>query len=126
MPILSILTGKIDFTNLFFALDGKHYNTLGEAINAGTPTLNYGLFLSSIINFFIIALSIFVFIKYVNKINAKIDELKKEEETKSPTTRICPYCKAEINIIASRCPHCTSILRNQEYKKLEEQILKEH
>ena len=96
MPLLSLLTGGFDFTKLSVELGS------GE----GAATLNYGMFIAAIINFLLIALVIFCLIKALNKMKAKV--VKKEEE--SPTTKVCIYCKSEIDIAATRCPHCTSEL----------------
>jgi len=115
MPILSFLFGKMDFSNLFIALDGKHYNTLADATNAGVSTIGYGSFISNIINFLVIAFSVFFFLREINKVTEKLDKLRKDEEIS--TSKECPYCKTEININASRCPHCTSEL--EEAKKLQ-------
>lgn len=97
MPLLSILTGGFDFTELSIAL-GQ-----GE----GAATLNYGAFISAIINFLLIALVIFSIIKAMNKFSRKNEEVTEE----APTTKECPYCKSEIAIEATRCPHCTSELK---------------
>ena len=96
MPLLSILTGGFDFTKLSVVLGS------GD----GAATLNYGMFISAVINFLLIALVIFCLIKGINKMKDKI--AKKEED--SPTTKKCPFCKSEIDIDATRCPHCTSQL----------------
>ena len=96
MPLLSLLTGGFDFTKLTVVLGS------GE----GAATLNYGLFISAVINFLLIALVIFCLIKSINKMK---DKLEKEEE-EAPTVKTCPFCKSEIDIEATRCPHCTSQL----------------
>lgn len=105
MPLVSLVTGGMDFSNKFISLDGNTYLTLSEAQEAGAATLNYGLFLTTIIDFLIIAFSIFIVIKQLSK-------FKKKEvvEEKTPTTKTCPYCITEISIDAKRCPHCTSSL----------------
>ena len=104
MPTISLLTGKIDFSNLFIALDGNTYATLEAAQEAGVSTLNYGTFITTIIDFLLIALSIFIVMK-------KLLVAKKKEEDPAPaTTKECPYCKSSIAIAATRCPHCTSEL----------------
>ena len=95
MPLLSLLTGGFDFSGLCIAL--------GEGENAAT--INYGSFISAIINFLLIALVIFLIIKAINKVSRK-----KKEEAAAPTTKECPYCKEQIVIDATRCPHCTSEL----------------
>ena len=96
MPLLSLLTGGFDFTKLSVVLGS------GE----GAATLNYGLFISAVINFLLIAFVIFCLIKSINKMKDKLQ--KKEEE--EPTVKVCPFCKSEIDIAATRCPHCTSEL----------------
>ncbi|EJL40303.1 large-conductance mechanosensitive channel [Brevibacillus agri] len=104
-PLIGLLLGKVDFTNLFIALNGVHYNTLAEAKNGGAATLNYGLFLNSVIDFLIIAFSIFIVIKQLNRFK------RKQEVVKAPeTTKECPHCITTIPIKATRCPHCTSML----------------
>ena len=105
MPIISLVTGGIDFANWFVALDGSKYATLAEAQEAGAATLNYGLFISAIINFVILAFVVFMIVKAMNKLRKPAEEVPEE-----PTTRICPYCQSEIAIAATRCPHCTSEL----------------
>lgn len=104
MPLVGVFTGGMDFTNYFITLDGSKYTTLAEAQEAGAATLNYGLFLGAIIDFLIIAFSIFIVIKQINKFK------KKEEVVEEITTKSCPYCYSEISLEATRCPHCTSNL----------------
>lgn len=84
MPIVSLLTGGIDFTNWFVSLDGKSYETLEAAQNAGAATLNYGNLISVVINFIIVAFCIFLVIKAMNKLMKKKEEPKKEEKPKKP------------------------------------------
>ena len=103
MPVISIFTGKLDFTNWFIALDGNEYATLDAAKEAAAATLNYGNFISGLINFVIMALIVFIIVKMLNK-------LKKEEPAATPTTKKCDFCKSDIPIEATRCPHCTSEL----------------
>lgn len=106
-PAISLLTGKTDFTNLFLALDGNKYATLAAAQEAGAATLNYGSFISAVINFFIMAVVIFALIKTMNTLS-RLTHKKKEEAPAAPTTKKCPHCCSEIAIEATRCPHCTS------------------
>lgn len=106
MPILSLVTGKIDFSNLFITLDGNTYKTLAAAQAAGASTVNYGLFITGLLNFLIMAFVIFMIVKTMNKLRTKTEKTVEEK----PTKKICPYCKSEISIKASRCPHCTSQL----------------
>jgi len=105
MPPLGMLMGNVDFTGLFIDLSGKGYATLAEAQKAGAPTINYGLFINTIIDFVIIAFAIFMVVRQIN-------QLKREEEAPAaePTTKTCPYCFSEIPIKATRCPDCTSEL----------------
>lgn len=79
----------------------------------GEVEIKYGSFITAVINFFIMAFVIFMIVRTVNKITKGVDEKfnKKEEEPKAPTTKICPYCKSEIDINATRCPHCTSEIK---------------
>jgi large conductance mechanosensitive channel len=103
MPVITLLTGKIDFSNLFIALDGGDYATLAEAQKAGAATLNYGTFISGLLNFFIMAFVVFLLVKAMNK-------LRKKDEPAPVTTKTCPHCMSEVHIDADRCPHCTSQL----------------
>ncbi len=95
MPVLSLIVGGFDFNALCIVL--------GEGENAAT--LNYGAFIAAIINFLLISFVIFLLIKAINKLAAR-----KEEAPAAPTTKECPFCKEQIAIEATRCPHCTSEL----------------
>ena len=106
MPILSLVTGKIDFSNLFIALDGNTYKTLAQAQKAGASTINYGLFVTGLLNFIIMAFVIFMIVKAMNKLREKTEKPVEEKTNK----KIRPYCQSEISIQATRCPHCTSQL----------------
>ena len=107
MPLISLLTGGIDFSNWFLVLGEGDFATAAAAKEAGVATLNYGTFLSTALDFLIMAFVIFLIIKAINRVSEK---LKKEtpEEPAAPTTKVCPYCKSEIDIAATKCPHCTS------------------
>ena len=105
MPVVSIFTGKVDFTNWFISLDGSHYPTLEAAQAAGAATFNYGSFISNVINFIIMAFVVFMFVKLMNKLSHK------EEAPAAKKKKKCPYCQSEISIEATRCPHCTSDLK---------------
>lgn len=96
-PILGIFGGT-DFSNLKLVLG------TGES----APVLCYGNFITAVINFLITAFVIFILVKALNGLNDKF--MKKEEAPKAPTTKTCPYCRSEIAIEATRCPHCTSLL----------------
>ena len=104
MPIITLATGKISFTDLFIAMDGGTYKTLAEAQEAGASVFAYGNFIQQIFQFLIIALCIFAMIKAINK-------LKKPEPVAAPTTKICPFCKSEVNIEATKCAFCASELK---------------
>jgi large conductance mechanosensitive channel len=103
MPFLSLITKNIDFKNWFIALNGKHYDTLALAQADKAPTVNYGLFISGVLNFIIMAFVVFMLVRWINK-------LKRPEPATAPTTKKCPYCLTEIALKASRCPNCTSDL----------------
>ena len=103
MPLLSLLTGRIDFTNLFYALDGKHYENIEAAKAAKVATINYGLFITSVIDFLIVAFTIFIVVRQLNR-------FKKKEQPVVSKVKECPYCKTNISIEATRCPNCTSQL----------------
>lgn len=105
-PLISLLTGKVSFNDLFFALDGKKYATLAAAKAAGAATLNYGLFIQSVIDFLIVAFVIFLIVRSLNKLHG----LGRKKTPESPSTKKCPYCKTEIDVEATRCPNCTSEL----------------
>lgn len=116
MPVISLVTGGVDFTNWFIALDGNTYETLALAQEAGAATLNYGTFLTVILNFLLMAFVVFLFVKALNSIKNKMH--KPEEPVKeAPKTKVCPYCKTEIAIDAVRCPHCTSELEAEAEEK---------
>ena len=108
MPLIGLILGGTDMSNYFITLDGGSYATLAEAQEAGAATLNYGLFITQVINFLIIAFVIFLMVKAVNKARALT---KKPEVEAAPTTKECPYCKSTIDINATRCPNCTSELK---------------
>ena len=104
MPIIGLLMGKVDFSNLFFALGNGDFTTIQEAKNAGIATINYGLFINNIIDFLIVAFCIFIVIKQINRFS------KKKEEKPVNNKKKCQYCYTEIHIDATRCPNCTSEL----------------
>ena len=111
MPVISLATKGIDFTNKFVVLSklpegAEAPATLAAAQEAGLATLSYGSFISAVINFLIMAVIIFLMVKGINKL-ATMGK-KTEEEPAAPTTKICPFCKSEISVEATRCPHCTS------------------
>ena len=110
MPPIGLLLGNMDFSNLFLVLkEGKvagPYASLAAAKAAGAVSINFGLFINTVINFLIVAFAIFLLIRNVNK-------LKRQEAAPppAPTTKECPFCLSAIPIKASRCAHCTSELK---------------
>jgi len=109
MPPIGLLLGGIDFANLFAVL--KHgtasgpYAALADAQSTGAVTINYGLFINSMVSFLIVAFAVFLLIRSLNSMKRK-----QEEAPAAPTTKDCPFCQTSIPIKASRCPHCTSQL----------------
>ncbi|HNB50856.1 MAG TPA: large conductance mechanosensitive channel protein MscL [Anaerolineales bacterium] len=106
MPPIGLLLGKVDFTNLFIDLSGGGYTTLAAAQEAGAATLNYGVFLNTIINFIIIAFAIFMILRGVERAKKK----EAPAAPAAPATKECPYCVSQISLKATRCPNCTSQL----------------
>jgi large conductance mechanosensitive channel len=102
MPPLGRLLGHVDFSSLFINLSDKSYETLAAAKAAGAPTLNYGNFINTIINFLIVAFAIFLLVRMVNRWTAK------PVPAAAPTTKDCPQCAMPIPVAAKRCGHCTS------------------
>ncbi len=118
MPPIGILLGEIDFKNLFIVLkEGSKpgpYETLIQAQDAGAVTMNMGNFINAVISFLIVAFAVFILIKAVNTLRAKLDaQEKKEEKAATPTTKLCPYCATAIPLAAIRCPYCTTLLNEQ-------------
>ena len=109
MPVISLATKGVDFTNKFILLGEGEFATLAEAQEAGVAAIAYGNFINAILNFLIMAFVIFCLVKTINTVN---DKTKKKEEAApaEPTTKECPYCKSEIAIGATKCPNCTSDL----------------
>ena len=121
MPVVSILSGKVDFSDMKFTIE----------LLQSSVSINYGNFITEIVNFLIIAFSIFLAITYINKLNKKMEAIslgefekiskkmgknKKNEPAPEPTVKICPHCYSEIKYKATRCPHCTSELTKVEVK----------
>lgn len=110
MPPIGLLLGKVDFSNLFVVLkEGEKpgpYTTLASAQEAGAVTLNYGLFVNSVVSFLIIALVLFLMVRSINRLRQA--QAAPPEE---PKTKACPFCYTTIPIKATRCPNCTSLLQ---------------
>jgi large conductance mechanosensitive channel len=109
MPPIGLLLGDVDFNNLFAVLEEGTivgpYDTLAAAQEVGAVTINYGVFINTIISFIIVAFAVFLVIRYINRLKRK-EEAPKDE----PTTKECTFCFSKIPIKASRCPNCTSEL----------------
>ncbi len=100
MPPIGLVLGRVNFSDLFLSLDGKHYATFAAAKAASAPTINYGMFLNNCLDFAIVAFAMFLMIRQFNHLMPP---------AAAPlTTRECPYCASEIPLKATRCPHCTS------------------
>jgi large conductance mechanosensitive channel len=97
MPPIGLLMGKVDFSGLFLALNGAHYDTIKAAKDQGAPTINYGIFLNNVVDFLIVAFVVFLVVKQMNKFLPK-----------SATTKACPRCTTDIPLAASKCPKCTA------------------
>ena len=104
MPPIGRLLGHVDFSSLFINLSDKTYESLAAAKAAGAPTLNYGLFLNTLINFIIVAFVVFLVVQWMNRLT------KKQAPAAAPTTKDCPQCAMSIPIAAKRCGHCTTQL----------------
>ena len=103
MPPLGLLLGKMDFANLFVDLKGGQYPTLAAAKAAGAATINYGVFLNTIVDFMLVGFAVFLIVRQANK-------LKRQPAPAPPATKECPFCDSAIPIKATRCPNCTSQL----------------
>ncbi|HEX2439419.1 MAG TPA: large conductance mechanosensitive channel protein MscL [Methylomirabilota bacterium] len=101
MPPIGLLLGRVDFANLFVTLGSGSFPTVAAAKAAGVPTLNYGIFINTLINLLIVGFAVFLVVKQVNR-------LRGPEPVTAPTTRDCPACTMAIPLRARRCPHCTS------------------
>ena len=108
MPVVTLVTGGVDFTSHFLALDGGSYADLAAAQAAGAPVLCYGSFITQVIDFLLMALVIFALVKGMNTLAAHT--IKKEKTQAAVTQKTCPFCRSRIPLEATRCPFCTSRL----------------
>lgn len=108
MPPIGLVLGKVDFKELFVALDGKTYATLAEAKKAAAPVIAYGAFLNTVVNFLIVAFAVFMVVQAVSKMKKPAPVVEAV-----PTTKECPFCFSTIPIKAVRCPNCTSDLKGK-------------
>lgn len=107
LPAFSTITGKIDYSRLFFAVDGKQYQSIEAAKTAGIATINYGNFISGVVDFFVMAIVIFIFMRYM------FNKRKDVKKVETITTKKCPYCLSEVPIQATKCAYCTSDLKEE-------------
>jgi large conductance mechanosensitive channel len=112
MPPIGVLLGNVDFSNLFVVLregakEAGPYTSVAAAHSAGAVTLNYGLFINTVISFVIVAFSVFLLIRAMNRLKDRLDK----QTPAAVTIKECPYCFSTININATRCPSCTSELK---------------
>ena len=107
MPPLGWVLGRVDFSKLFLVLplngQFEHFDSLDAAKAAGAVTINYGVFINTLISFLLVAFAVFLLIKGINKLQAP-----RVKEDGTPTTKECPHCFSTIDIRANRCPNCTS------------------
>lgn len=108
MPPIGKLTGGVDFSSLYINLSGTAYTSLAEAQKAGAATINYGVFLNTVINFLIVAGAIFIMISQMNNLKKR---LEKPASASAPTTKECPLCLSTIPLKAVKCAHCASDLK---------------
>jgi len=103
MPPIGLVLGRVDFASLFINLSGQSFPSIAAAKAAGAPTINYGIFLQTILDFLVIAFVIFLLIRQVNQMTRQ-----PEAPPAAPTTKDCPYCLSKIPLKATRCAHCTA------------------
>lgn len=108
MPPIGLLLGRVDFTDLFVNLSSREFASLAAAQAAGAPTVNYGLFITTVINFLVVAFAVFLLVRAVNRLRRRQDT--PAAPPPAPTRKDCPYCLSDIPVKAIRCPHCTSAL----------------
>jgi len=106
MPPIGLLLGRVDFSNLFINLSGQPFASLAEAKAAGAPTINYGVFLNTVIDFVIVSWAIYLLVRFINRLSRQ-----PEATLEAPTTRECLFCLSSIPLRATRCPQCTSTLQ---------------
>jgi large conductance mechanosensitive channel len=105
MPPIGMIIGRIDFKNLFLSLNGQAYASLADAQKAAAPTINYGMFLNTVLEFLIMAFVIFLMVRQINRLKTPAPA------PPSPDAKDCPFCISRIPAKATRCPNCTSDLR---------------
>lgn len=112
LPPIGLIMAKVNFTDLFISLTGKSYSSLSKAQEVGAPTINYGLFIMSIIRFLIVLFAVFLVVRQMNRMRKP-----HESPINSLTKKECPYCLSKIPTKAVKCPHCTSDLNKEVQRK---------
>jgi len=107
MPPIGLLLGRLDFGSLFVSLSGQSFPSVAAAKAAGAPTLNYGLFLQTVVDFLIVAWVVFLLVRQVNRLTRTLEA---PAPAQPPATKACPHCLSAIPLLATRCGHCTSDL----------------
>ncbi len=102
MPPIGMLLGRVDFKSLFIALNGQAYASIADAQKAGAPTINYGVFLNTVLEFLIVAFVVFMLVREINRL--------RKPAPAGPEQRDCPFCLTKVALAATRCPACTSEL----------------
>ncbi|MHB1414563.1 MAG: large conductance mechanosensitive channel protein MscL [Chloroflexota bacterium] len=105
MPPIGLLLGRVDFANMYINLSGGTYASLAAAKEAGAATINYGLFLNTVIDFVLVAFVVFLLVREINRMRRA-----QEKPAPAPATKECPFCLSAVPVKATRCPHCTSEL----------------
>lgn len=115
MPVVGLAIGSVDFKDMFLVLSPRPpavYPTLEAAQKAGAVTLNYGLFINSLIALLLVALVMFMLVRMINRLHDVKDGISKNaEKIPEPANKTCPYCCSSIADQATRCPNCTSELK---------------
>jgi large conductance mechanosensitive channel len=104
MPPIGLLIGRVDFRNLFVALDRQSYASLADAQKAAAPTINYGIFLNTVLEFVIVAFAVFLLVRQINRL------VPPPATAPADPPKTCPFCASQIPVAAKRCPFCTSSL----------------
>jgi large conductance mechanosensitive channel len=106
LPPIGLVLHKVDFSNLFVNLGGTHYANIADAQKAGAPTINYGLFINTLISFLVTAFAVFLVVRWMNVMRRR----REAGKDLGPSIKSCPFCFSDISIKATRCPQCTSTL----------------
>lgn len=112
MPFISLLTGGLDFSSLYIPLDGNTYPSFAAAQEAGAACFAYGAFITTVLDFLIMAICVFLMVKMIGGMRTRSEKNKAEEAAPAAEPRLCPYCFLAIHDNATRCPHCTAELKN--------------